>query len=240
MAFLVAIPVYNEEQHVNLVISEITCCVRDILVVDDGSTERTPRILSRMQDHVLGLRVLRHPVNQGYGKSLIDAFQYAVRNDYEYLITLDCDEQHEPAEILNFVMAVGSHDIVSGSRYHPDSRCEGVPPPEDRRRIGREIAARINQITGWGLTDAFCGFKVYAVDALRKLHLTEHNYGMPIQLWMQAWKQGLQVAEKPVALKYLDSQRTFGGELDDADTRRRYYHRIIDRELAAAPRPTSA
>ena len=233
MSFLVAIPVYNEEKHVNLVISEITCCVRDMLVVDDGSTDRTSRILRILQDHVRGMRVLRHPVNQGYGRSLIDAFDYAVRNAYEYLITLDCDEQHEPAEILDFVMAVGEHDIVSGSRYHPDSRCEGVPPPEARRRIGREVAARVNQITGFGLTDAFCGFKVYSVAALRKLRLTERSYGMPIQLWMRAWKAGLTVCEKPVVLKYLDSQRTFGGELDDPETRRRYYHAIIDRELQA-------
>jgi len=105
--------------------------------------------------------------------------------------------------------------------------------PEERRRIGREIVGRINAVTGYGLTDAFCGFKMYRVAALAKLHLTEHGYGMPIELWMQAWKAGLNVTEKPIVLKYLDSQRTFGGELDDAETRRRYYHAIIDRELAA-------
>jgi len=232
MSFLIAIPVYNEEQHVNLVISEITCCVRDILVVDDGSIDRTPRLLRILQDHIPGLRVLRHPTNLGYGKSLVDAFNYAVRNRFEYLITLDCDEQHEPADILEFVLAVGPADIVSGSRYHPESRCEGLPPPEDRRRIGREIVARINQITGFGLTDAFCGFKAYRVQALQKLFLTEPSYGVSVQLWVQAWKAGLEVVEKPIALKYLDSQRTFGGELDDAATRRKYYHAIIDRELA--------
>ena len=233
MSFLVAIPVYNEEEHVSLVISEITCCVRDILVIDDGSTDRTPRLLRTLQDHIAGMKILTHPANMGYGKSLIDAFAYAIQEKYEYLITLDCDEQHEPADILDFVMAVGVQDIVSGSRYHPESRCVGTPPPEDRRRIGREITERVNEITGFNLTDAFCGFKVYTVESLKKLHLTEHSYGAPIELWMQAWKAGLSVVEKPIALKYLDSQRTFGGELDNAETRLRYYHSIIDRELAA-------
>jgi len=233
MSFLVAIPVYNEQQHVGLVISEITCCVRDILVVDDGSTDRTPEILATLQKHVPGLKVLRHPVNLGYGKSLIDAFDYAIENGYERVITLDCDEQHEPANMLEFVMAGGAHDIVSGSRYHPESLCEGTPPPEERRRIGREIVARVNEVTGYNLTDAFCGFKMYRVDALGKLHLTEHSYGMPIQLWMQAWKAGLTVVEEPIALKYLDAQRTFGGEFDDGETRLRYYHSIIDGELRA-------
>ena len=232
MSFLVAIPIYNEEAHANVVINEITCCVRDILVVDDGSTDRTPEILARLQERVPALRVLRHPTNRGYGKSLIDAFDYAARRGYEHLITLDCDEQHEPADILDFVMAGGSHDIVSGSRYHPDSHCDGVPPPEERRRIGREIVGRINAVTGYGLTDAFCGFKMYRVAALADLHLTEHGYGMPIELWMQAWKAGLTVTERPIALKYLDAGRTFGGELDDGATRLAYYHAIIDRELA--------
>jgi len=234
VSFLVAIPVFNEEAHVRPVIAEITCCVRDILVVDDGSTDRTPMMLAKLQKGVPGLRVLRHRVNMGYGKSLIDAFDYAARNQFEHVITMDCDEQHEPADILEFVMAVGREDIVSGSRYHPESHCMGIPPPEERRRIGREIVARINEVTGYNLTDAFCGFKIYRVDSLKKLSLTEHGYGMPIQLWVQAWRAGLAVAEKPIALKYLDSQRTFGGELDDAETRRRYYHAIIDRELAAA------
>lgn len=233
MSFLVAIPVYNEEEHAELVIDEILCCVRDILVVDDGSTDRTPEILAEIAQHAPGLRVLRHPANLGYGKSLINAFDYAVENDYEHLVTLDCDEQHEPADIVDFVMAGGAHDIVSGSRYHPDSHCEGVQAPADRRRIGGEITERINDVTGYGLTDAFCGFKMYRVEALKKLHLTEHSYGLPIQLWVQAWRAGLTVIEKPIALKYLDALRTFGDELDDAGTRLAYYHTIIDRELAA-------
>jgi glycosyltransferase involved in cell wall biosynthesis len=232
MSFLVAIPVYNEERHVTRVISEITCCVRDLLIVDDGSTDRTPETLRSLQKHVAGMHVITHPANEGYGKSLLDSFDFAARNGYEHVITLDCDEQHEPADILDFVMEVGDWDILSGSRYHPQSRCDGIPPPEERRRIGNIICKEINGITGFELTDAFCGFKVYRTDALQKLSLTEHSYGMPIQLWMQAWRRGLSVKEQPIVLKYLDSQRTFGGELDDANTRLAYYRRIMQVELA--------
>jgi glycosyltransferase involved in cell wall biosynthesis len=234
MAFLVAIPAYNEEEHVTRVIGEISCCVRDLLVVDDGSTDDTPAHLRALQRHIPNMHVLTHPANQGYGKSLIDIFNYAIEKGFEHVITLDCDEQHEPVDILNFVIEVGDWDIVSGSRYHPKSRCEGIPPPDERRRIGRIVCEEINRVTGFGLTDAFCGFKVYRTEALRGLHLTEHSYGMPIQFWIQAWKAGLSVRELPITLKYLDSQRTFGGELDNAETRLAYYRRIIRDELAKA------
>ena len=233
MPFLAAIPVYNEEEHVALVISEITCCVRDILAVDDGSTDRSPQILTSLQGRFPGLQVIRHEFNMGYGKSLIDAFDFAIANGFEHVIVLDCDEQHRPAEILDFVLTIDSYDIVSGSRYHPESEYEGIPPPEQRRQVGQLVLDRINKITGWHLTDAFCGFKAYRTEALKTLHLTEQGYGMPLQLWIQAWKAGLRVVEKPVTLKYLSAARSFGGGLDDPEARIKYYNEIIDRELAA-------
>lgn len=232
MAFIAGIPAYNEEKHIRLVLTEIGCCVRDIVVVDDGSTDATSQLLCELAREMPGLVNIRHPKNEGYGKSLADIFDYAIRNHFEYLVTLDGDEQHLPADVLGFVLEADKADIVSGSRYHPESRMEGLAPPPERRRIGMEIVQRINEITGYGLTDAFCGFKAYRVEALKKLHLTDTSYGMPIQLWMQAWKAGLRVEEMPVVLKYLDPGRKFGGHLDDAEVRRRYYHEIIDREMA--------
>ena len=96
MSFLAAIPVFNEKEHVGLIIREITCCVRDIVAVDDGSTDGSSGILSELQDKIPGLRIIKHKANLGYGKSLIDAFDYAVANKFEHVITLDCDEQHRP------------------------------------------------------------------------------------------------------------------------------------------------
>ena len=88
------------------------------------------------------------------------------------------------------------------------------------------------------LTDAFCGFKAYRVEALAKLNLTEPGYAMPIELWVQAAHNGLRVVELPVPLIYLDERRSFGGALDDADTRLEYYHCVLDRALAATQTST--
>ena len=87
------------------------------------------------------------------------------------------------------------------------------------------------------LTDAFCGFKAYWVPSLAKLDITEPGYAMPLQLWVQAAHQNFRIVEFPVPLIYLDEARAFGGSLDNAETRLRYYREIIDRSVAQLSEP---
>jgi dolichol-phosphate mannosyltransferase len=96
------------------------------------------------------------------------------------------------------------------------------------------VTAELNRRLGFQLTDAFCGFKAYRVDALAHLTIDEAGYAMPLQLWVQAAAARLKVIELPVPLIYLDEKRSFGGALDDAATRLEYYHLVIDRSVAAA------
>jgi dolichol-phosphate mannosyltransferase len=100
--------------------------------------------------------------------------------------------------------------------------------------VNSQVTAELNRLLQLQLTDAFCGFKAYRVDALAKLDIVEPGYAMPLELWVKAALAGLRIVELPVPLIYLDEQRTFGGILDDAQTRMEYYHLTIDRSLAAA------
>ncbi len=79
----------------------------------------------------------------------------------------------------------------------------------------------------------FCGFKAYHVPSLAKLEVTETGYAMPLELWVQAAHQNFKIVELPVPLIYLEEARSFGGSLDNADTRLRHYREIIDRSVAA-------
>jgi dolichol-phosphate mannosyltransferase len=102
--------------------------------------------------------------------------------------------------------------------------------PQDRRAINVRITQVINTITGFDLTDSFCGFKAYRVDALRKLRLTDTGYAMPLQFWIQAKYFGLRVTELPVSRIYDDPNRTFGGGLDDPEVRLNHYLTTIENE----------
>ena len=214
LRILTALPVFNEESHVIDVIAEVRKHSKEILVVDDGSSDRTPELLKALRD----VYVVRHQQNQGYGAALRTAFTYALAGQYDVLVTIDCDGQHQPALIPELAAAVFSRDdrpadIVSGSRYL--KQFPGASePPMDRRRINLQITDWLNHQFCLGLTDSFCGFKAYRVDSLARLRITELGYAMPLQLWVQAAAQKMKIVEFPVPLIYLEEERSFGGSLD--------------------------
>ena len=146
------------------------------------------------------------------------------------LVTIDCDGQHQPQLIPNFIATCRDNDvdIVSGSRYLRQFPGDS-DPPEQRRRINEVITAEINRRLGLSLTDAFCGFKAYNVPNLAKIELSETGYAMPLELWVRAVQWGLRIVELPVPRIYLDEKRSFGGALDDADTRLAVYRQVLDR-----------
>jgi dolichol-phosphate mannosyltransferase len=229
---LTAIPVYNEERHLEGVLREVRRYSPNILVVNDGSTDRTPDLLALQE----GVRVITHPHNRGYGAALISAFAYALGQEVSILVTMDCDGQHEPARIPVLLEAIHDADLVSGSRYLRDFRQDTVAP-QDRRQINRQVTQELNHRFGLRLTDAFCGFKAYRVGALARLRITETGWGMPLQLWVQAACLGLRIKEVGVPRVYLDPNRAFGGVLDDAQERLAYYRRVIDTAEAEFCRP---
>jgi glycosyltransferase involved in cell wall biosynthesis len=241
MRALIAIPVYNEQKYLGrvleLVLEYVTNGVR-VLCIDDGSTDATPAILANFP-----VDVVRHAKNRGYGRSMQDAFRWAQMDRCDWVVTMDCDEQHEPAAIPEFLALAGRQDadVISGSRYLVSMNGDDHPPP-DRRAINAELTAELNRRLGLGITDAFCGFKAYRVKALESLRLDVDGYAFPMQFWVQAAAARLRIKEHAIRLIYNDPKRTFGGPLNDAEVRLQHYRCILHRELArcAAKLPLEA
>ncbi|MEM6459083.1 MAG: glycosyltransferase family 2 protein, partial [Planctomycetota bacterium] len=158
---------------------------------------------------------------------------WAQSRGYDWLITMDCDEQHEPEALPRFEAAIRADDadLISGSRYLCPTEC-GDPPPEDRRKINQTITGWVNDRLGLGITDAFCGYKAYRVAALADLDLTVDGYAIPLQFWVQHAAAGHRVTELPIRLIYNDPNRSFGGPLDDPRKRLTHYRAVFDQELA--------
>ena len=237
MRTLIAIPIYNERKYVEHVMRRVIAQGHDVLVVDDHSTDGTSEFLVGVPD----VDVIRHGRNRGYGRGITDAFAHAFRNNYDWVVTLDADEQHEPEIIPQFIaeaQRTGSA-IISGSRY-TEINVNDDAAPGQRRLINLRLTAAINDLFGWQLTDTFCGFKIHRVKAMESLKLDEDGYAFPMQLWPRAYAAGLKVTELPVKRIYNDTTRTFGGDLDDSQRRLKHYLSVLRTELVRMNHPDVA
>jgi len=225
---LLAIPVYNEQENLAAVLDRVGQYIGNVLVIDDGSTDKSKLILAARRD----VCVVSHRKNCGYGKTIIQAFNFAAGCSFEWVITMDCDLQHEPRQIPDFLRAIENNDcnVISGSRYMPASVRNDSPPP-DRQEINKIVARWINEKLHLNLTDAFCGFKACRVEAVAQLEFTETGYAFPLEFWVQMAHHQQRVREIPVDLIYNDPQRHFGGELDNPDIRLSHYKEVFDNAL---------
>ena len=125
--WLAALPVYNEANTVVDVLKQVFEYADNVLAVNDGSTDGTAEKLKELPD----LRVVQHEKNRvAMEAALVSAFQYAIEHEFEYLVTLDCDGQHQPKRIPRFVAACKNADIVSGSRYLKKYPGDSQPPAQ--------------------------------------------------------------------------------------------------------------
>lgn len=167
---LVIIPVYNEEQELPALIADIRSVepLIDILVVDDGSTDRSVE-LSRS----LGVFVAAHPFNMGYGVALQTGYKYAAKNNYDIIIQLDGDGQHDPRFItpLSDPIARGLADVTIGSRFLIG---QGYIPPF-LKRVGMVVFGKLaTLITKIRVTDPTSGFQALSAPAFR--YFTEDHF----------------------------------------------------------------
>ncbi len=225
---LLAIPAYNEEKYLEQVLDSVGQYADNILVLDDGSTDNTKKILASRDD----VCFVSHSCNHGYGQVTADIFYFANSYGYDWVITIDCDLQHEPGQIPNFIKAIEANDadIISGSRYMSDSEIIDLPP-NDRRHINQQMVNLLNDRLNLEITDAFCGYKAYRSKAVAELSLTEKCYGFPMEFWVQAVEHGLRIKEIPISLIYNDPERHFGGQLDDPKKRLNHYLAIFEKSI---------
>ncbi|MSR28939.1 MAG: glycosyltransferase family 2 protein [Phycisphaerales bacterium] len=230
-SILVAIPAHNEAESVDRVLPAALEHGLPVLLIDDGSTDRTAVLASAWP-----VELVRNPINVGYGRVMRDILAFGASRGFDWIITMDCDEQHEPRFIPEFVRAIRADtaDVISGSRYLK-RHASDQPAPSHRREINKSLTAEINTALGTRLgctlTDSFCGFKAYRTHACSALHLDADGYDFPMQFWVQAAANRLRTREIAVPRLYLDPSRTFGDGLDDPDQRLSVYRATLAREI---------
>jgi len=188
---LVAIPAKDEELTIG---SIVTLCKEhgDVLVIDDGSSDRTARIAE-----LCGAKVLRHETNMGKAKALKAAFTYALEHNYDILVCLDADGQHNPDDIPSLLELVVNDeaDFVIGSRSR-----RGIPK---YRVFGQKVLDVLTRFaSGVNITDSQSGFRVLNRTALKCLKNFESN-GYGIESEMIVYLAGkIRIKEKTINVRY--------------------------------------
>jgi glycosyltransferase involved in cell wall biosynthesis len=155
---LAVVPAYNEEDTVGNVVASLHSAVPgfDVVVIDDGSTDATA---TRARE--AGADVLRLPFNLGIGGAVQAGFTYALEYDYDYMVQVDGDGQHDATEIVTLQAAMTKSpgvDMICGSRFATDT---GYIAPVSRRTGIHIFAFLLSRLVGQPVTDPTSGFRLY-------------------------------------------------------------------------------
>lgn len=194
---LVIIPAWNEEAALPDTIREIQAAVPDcdVLVVDDGSTDGTrQRALSAQVD------VLTLPFNLGVGGAMRAGFKYAYWRNYDAVIQVDADGQHDPRDIRRVLEGLKSSDISIGARFADRGSYEVRGP---RKWAMQFLAGVMSRLSGTRLTDVTSGFRAGNRRAIRQYleHYPAEYLGDTIDSLVVAIRSGCSVTQVPVEMR---------------------------------------
>ena len=186
---VVVIPALDEEEAIGAVVREIPPVVHEVIVVDNGSRDRTPEAA-----RAAGARVVSEP-RRGYGHACLAGI--AAAGEADVFVFLDGDHSDYPAQLVDVVAPIleGRADLVIGSRHR--GRREAGAHPWHAVLGTRACVGLMNLLSGSRATD-LGPFRAITAAALRRLDMRDRNYGWTVEMQVKAARQGLRVVEVPV------------------------------------------
>jgi glycosyltransferase involved in cell wall biosynthesis len=216
---LVVVPAFNEERNIAAVVEGLRSAAYDVLVVDDGSRDRTAAVAAAS-----GARVVRLPLNLGVGGALRCGFRFAVDNGYGVVVQCDGDGQHVPEEIHTLLLAMEAHQahLVIGSRF----AAAGDYAVSGSRRFAMRVLCRVaSRRTRVRLTDTTSGFRAIRqplLGAFADVYPSQY-LGDTFEALVGAGTSGYRVVEVPVQMR----ERASGSSSASVGMSARYVLRAV-------------
>jgi len=188
------LPAFNEEVSIGSIILRTKQYVDRVVVIDDGSSDRTAEVAE-----LAGAEVIRHPVNMGKGAALKTGFESL--NGADIIVTMDTDGQHDPAEIPRLVAPIlfGESDIVNGSRYL-NSTDKNTP---SYRRVGQKVLDIASNLdSGLKITDTQSGFRAFSAHTASVFRFTQNGLAIESEMLSDAARAGLRIKEVEIGVRY--------------------------------------
>lgn len=194
MKVLAVIPAYRAAAFIGNVVSRCKPFVSDVLVVDDGSNDNTCKVAEKA-----GAILDCHLINRGKGAALKTGFKSALKNDYDVVVTLDADGQHDPAQIPLFLNKYDSSgaDLIIGSRA---GNVGGMPW---QRRCSNYLTAHVlSYLLEEKIEDLQSGFRLITVDLLKSIELVSNRYELETEIVIKAIRGGFKIDYVPIKAIY--------------------------------------
>ena len=192
----VVIPAYNEEKLIGKVIKKTQRHIDNIIVVDDGSKDKTYDVAVRNR-----VNSLKHIVNLGKGAAIKTGCEFAIKNGAEILILLDADAQHDPDEIPNFLKNLKGIAIVFGYRK-PSKQMPFI------LRLGNWFINKATKLLyNLDLRDTQCGYRALTKKAYKKIRWIANDYSMESEMIANVGNKGLKYKEIPIQTIYSDKYK---------------------------------
>jgi glycosyltransferase involved in cell wall biosynthesis len=200
------IPALNEEKYISEVVAKVKPLVSELVVVDDGSTDKTAELA-----RVAGATVLKHMINSGQGASLETGNQYALNQGADIIFHFDADGQFSVEDIPEVLAPLksGEAEAVLGSRFMGKES----NMPAFKKKIIMPIARLVNRLLlGVKLTDPQSGFRAMTASAWRKITIEQKGMAHNSEILYKIFKDKLKVKEVPIKVIYHRAgQGLFGG-----------------------------
>ena len=188
------LPAYNEEISIGSVVLRTKQYADRVIVIDDGSSDRTAEVAT-----LAGAEVLRHEVNRGKGAALKTGFESLNRDTM--IVTIDTDGQHDPADIPRLVAPIlrGEADMVNGSRYLNGNK-KDTPL---YRRLGQKVLdMATNMGSGISVTDSQSGFRAFAWQTRDVFRFGQNGLAIESEMLADAAAAGLRIQEVEIGVRY--------------------------------------
>lgn len=231
----VVIPAFNEMERIGLTVASIPAFVDDVIVVDDGSTDRTGGVARSL--HEPRLRLVTHTVNQGVGAAIRTGYRVGAQLGADVLVVMAADNQMDPIDVEPLLRALRDNhaDYAKGNRFmHSDRRAMPL-----LRRSGSAFLSWLTRLTtGYEVDDCQCGFTALDVRAVGRLALDElwPRYGYPNDLLALLRRVDAKVVEVPVRPVYAgESSGLHVGHMFTISAR--IIKRGMERRFKVAPAP---
>jgi len=196
MKITVGIPAYNEEENIAKIISQLKDITSSIIVCDDHSTDNTNKIAKS-----LGVDVVTHSKNMGYGSAIKSIFAKAKEIDSDVLVTMDADGQHRIEDLKKILEPIlsGTVDVCIGSRFL-GKNVENVP---SYRKVGIKVLTKLTNVSlKESITDSQSGFRAYAKKAISEIIPTESGMAISNEILLKASSLNLRIGEVPIVVLY--------------------------------------